>query len=237
MHTIWFEPHPRRSLPMPTALIFGASRGLGRALAEEHLKRGWQVIATVRDAAALSDLRSDALTVETIDTTDWAGIDALRERLAGRPLDLLFVSAAITGPSDRPIGEVEAEPFTELMLINVLAPLRIVDRYADLVTPDGTIAVMSSSLGSIALNENGGWEAYRTSKAALDMGFRSIQARRGDARTWLAVDPGWVQTDMGGAQATLTIDQSIPSLADMLEARKGSGGIAFVNYQNREHPW
>ena len=72
---------------MPTALIFGASRGLGRALAEEHLKRGWEVIATVRDAAALSDLRSDALTTETIDTTDWAGIDALRGRLAGRPLD------------------------------------------------------------------------------------------------------------------------------------------------------
>jgi NAD(P)-dependent dehydrogenase (short-subunit alcohol dehydrogenase family) len=222
---------------MPTALIFGASRGLGRAIAEEHLKRGWQVIATVRDAAALADLSSDALIVEVVDTTDWAGVDALRERLAAHKLDLLFVSAAIIGPSEIPIGEVEAAPFAEMMLINVLAPLRIVDRYADLVAAKGTIAVMSSSLGSIGLNDSGGYEAYRTSKAALDMGLKSIQARRGDGRTWLAVDPGWVQTDMGGPGATLTIDQSIPSLTDMLEARKGSGGIAFVNYANHEHPW
>lgn len=222
---------------MPTALIVGASRGLGRALVEEHLKRGWEVIATVRNAAALADIRSDALTVETIDTTDWAGIDALRDRLADRPLDLLFVSAAIIGPSESPIGDAAAEPFAEMMVVNVLAPLRIVDRYADLVPPGGTIAVMSSSLGSITLNESGGFEAYRTSKAALDMGFRSIHARRGGRHSWLAVDPGWVQTDMGGAQATLTIDESIPSLTDMLEARRGSNALAFVNYRNEEHPW
>lgn len=222
---------------MPTALIFGASRGLGRALAQEHLKRGWQVIATVRDAKALGDLASDGLTIEVVDTTDWEAVDALRGRLAARPLDLLFVSAAIVGPSGVPIGEVEPSAFTEMMLINVLAPLRIADRYADLVRPDGTVAVMSSGLGSIALNDSGGYEAYRTSKAALDMGLRSIAARRKDRRTWLAVDPGWVQTDMGGPEATLTIDQSIPSLTDMLERRRNSGGVAFVSYANEEHPW
>ena len=69
------------------------------------------------------------------------------------------------------------------------------------------------------------------------MGLRSIAARRSDKRTWLAVDPGWVQTDMGGPSATLTIDQSIPRLTDMLEARRHSGGVAFVNYANEEHPW
>jgi NAD(P)-dependent dehydrogenase (short-subunit alcohol dehydrogenase family) len=222
---------------MPNALIFGASRGLGRALAEEHLKRGWKVIATVRDEKALAHLASSALTVETIDTTDWSAISALRDRLAGRQLDLLFVSAAIVGPSTMPIGEVEPDAFGEMMLVNVLAPLRIVDSYADLVEPRGTVVVMSSGLGSIALNDSGGFEAYRTSKAALNMGLRSIAARRGDGRTWLAVDPGWVQTDMGGPDATLTIEQSIPNLTDMLEKRQRSGGVAFVNYANEEHPW
>ena len=222
---------------MPTALIFGASRGLGRALAEEHLKRGWQVIATVRDAKALADIASDALTVETVDTTDWPAVDALRARLAGRSLDLLFVSAAVIGPSTEPIGEVEPDAFAQMMLVNVLGPLRIADRYADLVAPEGTVAVMSSGLGSITLNTTGGYEAYRMSKAALDMGLRSIAARRQDRRTWLAVDPGWVQTDMGGPSATLTIDQSIPSLVDMLESRRGATGAAFVNYANKEHPW
>jgi NAD(P)-dependent dehydrogenase (short-subunit alcohol dehydrogenase family) len=222
---------------MPTALIFGASRGLGRALAEEHLKRGWQVIATVRDGKALADIASDALTIETVDTTDWPAVDALHDRIAGRSLDLLFVSAAIIGPSTEPIGEVQPDAFAQMMLVNVLAPLRIADRYADLVEPEGTVAVMSSGLGSITLNTSGGYEAYRTSKAALDMGLRSIAARRRDQRTWLAVDPGWVQTDMGGPSATLTIDQSIPSLVDMLESRRRSKGVAFVNYANKEHPW
>ena len=222
---------------MPTALIFGASRGLGRALVEEHLKRGWQVIATVRDNMALAELSSDALSIETVDTTDWQAIDALRGRLSDRPLDLLFVSAAISGPFDAPIGKVEPDAFAEMMLVNVLAPLRIADNYADLVKPDGMVAVMSSSLGSIALNRSGGYEAYRTSKAALDMGLCSIAARRADKRTWLAVDPGWVQTDMGGPGATLAIEQSIPSLTDMLAKRQGSGGVTFVNYANVEHPW
>ena len=63
---------------MPNALIFGTSRGLGRALVEQHLERGWQVIATVRDRTALDDLGSDALTVETLDTTDWPAVDVVR---------------------------------------------------------------------------------------------------------------------------------------------------------------
>jgi len=222
---------------MPNALIFGTSRGLGRALVEQHLERGWQVIATVRDRTALDDLGSDALTVETLDTTDWPAVDALRARLAGQSLDLLFVSAAIVGPSDGPIGDADPDAFATMMLTNVLAPLRIADRFVDLVPPKGTVAVMSSGLGSIALNDTAGYEAYRTSKAALNMGLRSICARRGDTRTWLAVDPGWVQTDMGGPDATLTVAQSIPSLVDMLESRAGSGGIAFVDYANKEQPW
>jgi NAD(P)-dependent dehydrogenase (short-subunit alcohol dehydrogenase family) len=222
---------------MPTVLIFGASRGLGRALVEEHLKRGWHVIATVRQSTALDDLVSDALTVETFDITDWIAVDALLDRLAGQSLDMLFVNAAIIGPSSGPIGDADPDDFTRMMLTNVLAPLRIADRFAPLVRPDGTVAVMSSGLGSVTLNETAGYEAYRTSKAALNMGLRSIAARRRDARTWLAVDPGWVRTDLGGPDAALAISESIPSLTDMLERRRGSGGVAFVDYADQVHPW
>ncbi len=225
---------------MPTALIIGASRGLGRALAEEHLKRGWAVIATVRDATALHDLAAAhgaALRVEMLDTIDWAGVDALHDRLAGTVLDLLFVNAGISGPVTLPIGAFEPDSFTELMLVNALAPLRIVDRFADLLAADGTAAVMTSGLGSIA-NNNGGWEAYRMSKAALNMGFVSLaQRRRAGRQAWLTVAPGWVRTDMGGPSATLSIDQSIPAIADLLERRHGSGTVAYVNYEGQELPW
>ena len=222
---------------MPTALIIGASRGLGRALVEEHLKRGWDVICTVRTPGALDAIRNDRLNVELLDTTDWAGIDALKVKLAGRALDLLFVSAAIIGPSSGRIGDADPEAFAEMMLVNVLAPLRLADRLADLVTPKGMIAVMSSSLGSIARNTFGSWEAYRTSKAALNMGLASIAARRSDGRTYVACDPGWVRTDMGGAGATLSIEESIPNLVTALGNRAGTGGLRYIDYQDRDLPW
>jgi NAD(P)-dependent dehydrogenase (short-subunit alcohol dehydrogenase family) len=219
---------------MKTMLIVGASRGLGRALAEEHLARGWHVIATVRDTAALANT---GLELHAVDTTDWAAVDAFRQAMTGRQIDLLFVSAAIGGDK-LPIGEIDPAHFTQVMLTNALAPLRFIDRFADLVPRDGMVVAMSSSLGSIAGNDRAGWEPYRMSKAALGMGLRSLSIRRAsEGRTYIAADPGWVRTDMGGAEATLSIEQSIPRLADVLEERWGRGGIAFVNYQNQDLPW
>jgi NAD(P)-dependent dehydrogenase (short-subunit alcohol dehydrogenase family) len=205
-------------------------------LAEEHLKRGWNVIATVRDAAALADLDHDALMVEVLNTTDWSAVDALKERLGGQTLDLLFVSAAISS-AGVDIGAVDPDTFAEIMLVNVLAPLRIVDRFADLTAEEGVVAVMSSRMGSIELTADGRGPAYRISKAGLNMGLKGVAARRADRRTYLAVDPGWVQTSMGGASAPLTIEQSIPSMVDVLQAHGGRGGVAFVNYEGQNLPW
>jgi NAD(P)-dependent dehydrogenase (short-subunit alcohol dehydrogenase family) len=225
---------------MATLLIFGASRGLGRALVEEHLHRSWQVIATVRQPDALADLRStwgDALDVELLDVTDWAAVDAFRQRIGGLRIDRLFVNAGIAGRM-APIGEVDPNAFTELMLVNALAPVRIIDRFVDLVPAGGTVGVMSSGLGSISENESGGFDDYRMSKAALNMGLRTIAERNaGDGRTYLAVAPGWVRTDMGGPQATLTIEQSIPRVVDELDRRAGAGGALFIDYQGREVGW
>jgi NAD(P)-dependent dehydrogenase (short-subunit alcohol dehydrogenase family) len=221
---------------MPTALIVGASRGLGRGLAEEHLKRGWNVIATVRDKASLADVTSDALTVETLSTTDWPSVDAFSERLAGRTLDLLFVNAAISSPGVN-IGDVDPDAFVEIMLTNVLAPLKLADKLADFTAEDGVVAVMSSRMGSTELTTDGRGPAYRISKAGLNMGLKGIAARRADRRTYLAVDPGWVKTSMGGDSAPLTVEQSITSMADMLQARRGQGGVTFTNYEGQVWPW
>ena len=89
-----------------TALIIGASRGLGLALAREWLSRGWNVLATVRSAAhtALHETAATSggrLTIEQLDTADPAGVDALRQRLSGRELDLLFVAG-----DSRPVAHV-----------------------------------------------------------------------------------------------------------------------------------
>ncbi len=210
-------------------------------MAEEHLKRGWRVIASVRSASALDELSStyrDQLELITLDATDWPAIDALAKSLDGRRIDLLLVNAGISGPTTLPIGEVDPDVFSSVIMTNALAPLRIIDRLADLVPSEGTIAVMSSDLASISRNTVATWEAYRMSKAALNMGLRSLSIRRrAEGRTYLALCPGWVRTDMGGPHAHLSIEESIPRLTDVIAARTGAKGISYVNYQGQDVAW
>jgi NAD(P)-dependent dehydrogenase (short-subunit alcohol dehydrogenase family) len=234
-------------------LILGASRGLGLALAGEYLRRGWKVIATARDTAGfarLAALRSDsggALTIEHLDINLPDQLSALRTTLERVSIDLLFVNAGITNDPDETVGQVSDADFMRVMLSNALSPVRAVEALAPRVPAGGTIAVMSSELGSVADNSDGGWEVYRASKAALNTLMRSYAARRrGDGHTLLAVAPGWVRTDMGGADAPLDIATSIPGVADAIAARSdsdsdsgnGDGGcLRFIDYQNRELPW
>lgn len=218
-----------------TAVIVGGSRGLGRGAVEEHLRRGWAVTATVRQSDALSDLGSDRLTVETLDTTDWAAVDMVGERL-DKPVDRLFVIAGDTGP-DGPIGEVDPEAFACVMIVNALAPLRIIDRWRSRMAPDGVMVVMSSYLGSLVLNDAGGWESYRISKAAVNMGLKSIAARHAGDLTYVAINPGWVRTALGGENADMSVDESIPQVLDALDEYTGCGGVHFANYTKGTLPW
>lgn len=226
------------------ALIVGASRGLGLALAEEYVDRGWQLIATVREGSRLDAIRAvqakagAALELEYLEVTEPAQIAALRERLHGRALDLLLVNAGVSNDPQETVGEVSTEEFVRVMVTNALSPLRIVERFTDLVVPGGSVAVMSSLLGSVSANTDGGWEVYRGSKAALNMLMRSYVARRGDdGRTYLAIAPGWVRTEMGGSEAPLDIQTSIPGVANAIERRRGSRGLVYVDYRNEILPW
>ncbi|MDE1149143.1 MAG: SDR family NAD(P)-dependent oxidoreductase [Azospirillaceae bacterium] len=228
----------------PTALIIGASRGLGLALAEEYLARGWQVVATVRpdskpgalhQAAARSDGR---LTVETVDIVHDDQIAALRQRLAGRTFHLLFVNAGVTNNPEETIGQVTVEEFTRVMLTNALAPMRCVEALGPLVAPRGTIGIMSSGLGSVADNEYGGWEVYRASKAAVNTLMRSYAARTaGSGHALVLIAPGWVRTDMGGPEASLGVSDSIPRVVDVITAQSGKPGLRYLDYQGNTVRW
>lgn len=223
-------------------LIIGASRGLGLALAEQYLLRGWWVTATVRGPTRtrLHELAVDAggrLTVETLDMTVPEQVDALRFKVAGSSFDLLFVNAAVTN-RDVPVMDVSTETFVDVMVTNALSPLRVVEALHDAVAPDGTIAVMSSHQGSVALNDRGGHEVYRASKSALNQLMRSYAARqRSDPRTLLLIAPGWVRTELGGPHAALSVDTSVPAVVDVVQAHTGEGGLQFLDYQDRVVPW
>lgn len=226
-----------------SALIIGASRGLGCALAAEYLARGWQVTATVRGPGrtGLHDLAGPAggrLVVETVDITAPGEVAALHNRLAGEKLDLLFVNAGVTNGTEETVADVSTETFVRLMVTNALSPMRVVEALQDLVAPDGTIGVMSSGQGSVANNDKGGFEIYRASKSALNQLMRSFAARHaGDPRTLLLIAPGWVQTDLGGAAAPLTIGQSIPGVADTIQAQSGKGGLQYLDYRGQTVRW
>lgn len=224
-----------------TALIVGASRGIGLGLVEEYLGRGWQVIATVRDAdgeAALDALPSDGrLTVHRADVTHDADIEGLSERVEG-PLDLLFVNAGIMGEPD--FTDMTPDAINRVMQTNAFGPARLATALIDRVRDrTGVVAFMSTGMGSIADNTDGGWEAYRASKAAQNMLARSLWVSSGRKRglTVLSVNPGWVKTDMGGPGASIDVETSARGIATQVEANAGVGDHRFVGWNGRELPW
>lgn len=229
--------------PAPVALIIGASRGLGLGLAREYLKRGWQVIATVRNEKPgplheLAAANKGRLEIEALDINSPAQLQALRQRLADRSLDLLFVNAGVAIEAEKPIAEVGTDAFIDTMVTNALSPMRVIETLAPLVAVSGSIVAMSSDLGSVGNNIDGGWEAYRASKAALNTLMRSFAARHaGDPRSLLLIAPGWVRTDMGGPEAVLTVEESIPQVVDVVAAHAGHHGLKFVNYLGMTVPW
>ncbi|GGP73868.1 SDR family NAD(P)-dependent oxidoreductase [Streptomyces abikoensis] len=225
-----------------TALVVGASRTLGLGLAAELLRRDWDVIGTVRGSRRtglhdLAEASGGRLTVESLEMTEPQQVSALRDRLARRTLDLLFVNAAITR-GDIPIGEVPTDMFTEVMITNALGPMRVVESLDPLVAPTGTIGVMSSAQGSVSLNTEGGQDLYRASKSALNQLMRCYAARHAeDTRTLLLMDPGWVRTELGGPDADLSVEESVPGVAETIERQQGKPGLHFLDHKGQVVPW
>ena len=162
----------------------------------------------------------------------------LEVSMAWSVADLLFVNAGVKNDDRETIADVSTEEFVRVMITNALGPMRVIEGLQDLVFPNGTIGIMSSGQGSIANNVNGNYEVYRGSKAALNMFMRSFAARHAnDRRTLLLMAPGWVRTEMGGPHARLSIEESIPNLADTMEAQSGKAGLQYLDYLGRQIPW
>jgi NAD(P)-dependent dehydrogenase (short-subunit alcohol dehydrogenase family) len=187
---------------------------------------------------ALQRQQASRLEIESLDISSAAQLAALAGRLEGRKFDLLFLNAGIMAGRGVPLNEVSDGDISAIFLTNAINPIRVADRLGACVKPGGMIAFMSSILGSIGTNEDGRAELYRASKAALNSLVRSFRARHaGEDLTVLAVHPGVVRTSMGGPNAPLDILTSVRGVADVIAARWGSGGQAFVDYRNETIPW
>ncbi|TXN27999.1 SDR family oxidoreductase [Methylobacterium sp. WL19] len=221
------------------ALIVGASRGLGLGLVETFLARGWAVTATQRSpSAGLAALASDALSIETADIDDDGVVAALHDRLANQRYDLIFVVAGVATQAHDPAHDVPRDVAAQVYLTNAISPIRFAELFRDRLAGNGLIAFMSSILGSVALNESGGWETYRASKAALNTLAISFEIRhRDEGFGVLLLHPGWVRTEMGGEEADIDVTTSVTGLTDVIEARLGKTGIAYLDYTGATLAW
>ncbi len=213
-------------------------------MAAEFLQKGWTIVGTVRDGARtklhdLADEHGARVEIESLDITRPDQISALRDRLSGRRFDVLFVNAGTANRNqDETMADVSTDEFVRVMVTNALSPLRVVEGLQDLVRTDGTIGVMSSGQGSVGNNEKGGHEVYRGSKAALNQYMRCYAARHaGETRALVLMAPGWIRTELGGANAPSSVEESIPKVVDALLSQRGKPGLQYLDREGRTVPW
>ena len=220
---------------MTTILVTGAGRGIGLALAESFAARGDSVIATVRDAKGLDGLarvmadHPDRVEVHRLEVTDPASIAALAERLAGRPIDVLINNAGTLGPMRQSPLDMDFDGWLATFRVNTMAPLAI----AQALLPNlrlgehPKILTVSSGMGSMGSTQSD-HVAYRSSKAAVNKAMQCLATElRGEGIAVSVCHPGWVKTDMGGADADITPEMSAAGISRIVDHMSLSRSPAF----------
>ncbi|WP_027802563.1 SDR family oxidoreductase [Paraburkholderia dilworthii] len=225
---------------MKTVLIVGASRGIGQEFVRQYKHSGWRVLATARDGAALDTLTQLGAQTYSVDVTEPEDIAALGWKLDGEHVDVAVVVSGVYGPRTEGIETITAEDFDHVMHTNVRGPMQLMPILLPLVEETGgVLAVISSKMGSIGDSSGtSGW-LYRVSKAALNDALKlaSLDAQRA---TCVSLHPGWVQTDMGGAQAAIDPTRSVAGMREVLKqaaaSREAFNG-RFYQYDGTQLEW
>ena len=222
---------------MPTVLIVGASRGLGLEFVRQFKQAGWRVLGTARDLASGRGVSEAGAEVHLCDVADPAAIERLAAGLGDVALDLVIHNAGVFGER-QDLETLDPEGFLSVMRINALAPLLTARALAGRLTGRKLFAAVSSLMGSIADNTSGGLYAYRASKAALNMGLRSLATDLApQGITVVALSPGWVRTEMGGDAAPLSPPEAVGGLRTCLESVTLADSGSFLHNDGSRLPW
>lgn len=227
-------------------LITGANRGIGLEFTRQYLDDGWQVFAGCRrpeqagELNALAESAGGRLTVQPLDVTNRQQIDNLRNVIGKMPLDVLINNAGTYGQKNGGFGHTDPGAWEQAMRINVIAPMQMMETFADAVAAgDRKIIVnMSSKMGSMADNSSGGSYVYRSSKAALNA--VTVSAARdlaGRDICVVALHPGWVSTDMGGPNALIDARESVTGMRRVIAALALEQSGSFLDYKGQTVPW
>jgi len=217
---------------MPTVLITGANRGLGLEFVRQYRADGWDVIATARQSSP--ELDAAGVQVERLDMTD---LQALATFSVGVDrLDLLIANAGTYGPRNASSAD-EAREWLDTFAVNTVAPYLLAQSLLPQVhSARGKLIAVSTRMGSISDNSSGGFLAYRSSKTALNMAWRTLALANPDL-TCAVLHPGWVQTRMGGANAPVTPKESISGMRRVIERLSPEVSGEFFDYQGQRVPW
>lgn len=223
----------------PTVLITGANRGLGLEFARQFSADGWQVIGTARKPEKATDLKALKVKIMPLDVADQASVDSLALSLDGQSIDLLINNAGIF-PRVNSIDEINLDDYNRTLTVNTLGPVLVTRA----LLPNlrlGTkkiIVNISSRLGSIDLNDGGRFYGYRESKAALNMFTKTLANElRPEGFICASIHPGWVQTDMGGANANLTAEESISGMRAVIDKLEIEDSGTYWSYSGEQVPW
>ncbi len=219
---------------MPTVLITGASRGLGKGFAEHYTAAGWRVISTARNPDGLV---GEAL---PLDVTSDASVQSLVDSLAGEPIDLLLNNAGITGPRGTGVAGLDYAAWAEVLQVDAIAPVRVAAALADNVAQSDRklMVFISSIMGSITQTSSSDSIFYRSAKACLNQAVNVMSndlKSRGIAS--VLFHPGWVRTDMGGAGAAIDVTTSIRGMTNVIERLGIDDNGRFINYDGFDIPW
>jgi NAD(P)-dependent dehydrogenase (short-subunit alcohol dehydrogenase family) len=229
-------------------VVTGASRGLGLEFVRQWLEGGQHVFALAREprrSAALMQLAAqhpEALATAACDVAEDGSLteafDAVAKAWEG--VDLLLNNAGVSGQYRTPLESLDWAELREVFEINTLGPLRVTRAFLPLLRRgDAPLIVnVSTLMGSIADNSSGGAYAYRLSKAALNMATRNLGHELGrEGMTVVAIHPGWVRTDMGGAKAPLSVAESVASMLATIGRLRSEHNGTFVDRDGTSLPW
>lgn len=230
---------------MNNILITGTNRGIGLEIAKQYARDDWHVLACCRTpekADALLDLKKNHKNIEIfkLDVGESNSIQDLANQLKNTPIDILFNNAAVWGPHNQSFGSIDPNDWIEVFKVNTIAPLLLAEAFIDNVenSQRKIIVNMVSKLASISENTIGNMYIYRSAKAALSAITKSMAIDLKDKNiTVIALHPGWVQTDMGGANAPTTVEESVNGIKNVLNQLSLKDSGIFIGYDNKQVAW
>jgi NAD(P)-dependent dehydrogenase (short-subunit alcohol dehydrogenase family) len=222
---------------MTHVLIIGASRGIGLELVRQYRADGAAVTATARDDAGLERLRTQGATALRLDVVDAASASGLAWQVDGARFDVAVINAGVSGTRTTGLQPPDEAEFDHVMRTNVLGPMRMLAQIAEALAPSARVAVLSSRMGSISLRAAPNSWLYRASKAAVNSVLKDASLALAGQAVCVAFHPGWVRTDMGGANADIDVTESVAGIRRTIAGLSEADNGGYFNYDGQALTW